>query len=154
MAPSPTHNMLAICTSSGHVQYLMLDPPAYDANSTQQAPSVPTGPPTPLAPPPSHLLRTESLPNKTRTLSLAWGVPKVVVDEETGEKVWQESYLVTANSDSSIRKWELPVGNVSGLAPRVRMVARAVVDKAKFQGKGGNKGGNKNTIVWGVAVLP
>jgi U3 small nucleolar RNA-associated protein 4 len=87
-------------------------------------------------------------------VSLAWGIPKPTQSEEGWE--WRDSYLITGNSDSSFRKWELPGpstldGSRQGQG-RVVLKSRAVVEKAgKMKGK---KVGGKGTIVWGVGVLP
>jgi U3 small nucleolar RNA-associated protein 4 len=101
---------------------------------------------TALEPAPTHLLRSETLPSRTRTVSVAWGLPKLV--QENGEWSWRDTYLITGNSDSSFRRWELPPGGGGGA--RVQIKGRAVVEKIAK----GKKGSHKGTIVWGVGVLP
>lgn len=137
---SPTHQLLALATSSPSLHFLSI--------------SSHSGP---LGPPPAHLLRSEGLPSRTRTVSLAWGIPKIVKSvEEPGEWVWRDTYIVTGNSDSSFRKWDIPEesSGVTAGRPgqgRVTIQSRAVVEKiGKVRGKKVNKG----TIVWGTAVLP
>lgn len=134
---SPTHTLLALSTTSPTMHFLSIPPSG------------------PLEPPPPHLLRSESLPGRTRTVSIAWGPPKLV--EHEGDWEWRDSYLVTGNSDSSIRKWEIspPDPNRPG-AGRLVLRGRAVVEKLARSGKGGRKavGNQKGTIVWGVGVLP
>lgn len=103
---------------------------------------------TQLEPAPSHLLRSDALPSRTRTVSVAWGVPKLV--EEDGEWKWRDDYLITGNSDSSFRRWDLPAPSSAGTnTGRVVIKGRAVVEKVNKK-----KGGHKGTIVWGVGVLP
>lgn len=68
---------------------------------------------------------------------------------------WRDTYIVTGNSDSSFRKWDIPQesGTGGGRAGqgRVTIRSRAVVEKiGKVKGKKSHKG----TIVWGIAVLP
>lgn len=137
MSVSPTHQLLCMATSSPALHFLSI--PAYDA---------------PLEPPPTHLLRSDTLQSRTRTVSLAWGVPKIVKTEDEGW-AWRDTYLVTGNSDSSFRKWDIPqessVGGGRAGQGRVTIRSRAVVEKiGKVRGKKSNKG----TIVWGIAVLP
>ena len=89
-------------------------------------------------------------------MSTAWGPPRAIL--EFDEWVWRDTYVVTGNSDSSFRKWELPLpldgsGNLG--AGRVMIKGRSVVEKVQKAGRGGRRGtGNqKGTIVWGVGVL-
>jgi U3 small nucleolar RNA-associated protein 4 len=93
-------------------------------------------------------------------VSIAWGPPRIVNDE------WVDTYLVTGNSDSSFRKWELPDlseeggggGAGTGRLGRVLLAGRSVVERVLKNGRGpsGKKavGNQKGTIVWGVGVLP
>jgi U3 small nucleolar RNA-associated protein 4 len=78
-----------------------------------------------------------------------------VTKDEDGEWVWRDTYIITGNSDSSFRKWELPVFGIGGgdaRQGRVLLKSRAVVEKiGKIKGK---RVANKGTIVWGVGVLP
>jgi U3 small nucleolar RNA-associated protein 4 len=134
---SPTHKYICLATSSPSLHFL----------------SIPSTP-TPLEPPPSHLLRSDTLPSRTRTVSLAWGIPKLQKGEEGWE--WRDSYIITGNSDSSFRKWEIPGASSSDGSRqgqgRVVLKNRAVVEKiGKIKGKRVN---GKGTIVWGVGVLP
>lgn len=83
---------------------------------------------------------------KCRILSVAWGPPVApahlkqklqkghaeVSDEEEGE--WSDSWLVTGNSDSSIRKWDLSTG---------RAVQKMSTDRTK----------GERTLVWAVGAL-
>lgn len=91
-------------------------------------------------------------------MSIAWGPPKLVSSTE-GEEAWEwrDTYLVTGNSDSSFRKWDLPApGDGSGSRPalgRVTIRGRAVVEKVRKMGKNGKAASSKGTIVWGVGVL-
>jgi U3 small nucleolar RNA-associated protein 4 len=134
---SPTHKYICLATSSPSLHFL----------------SIPSTP-TPLEPPPSHLLRSDTLPSRTRTVSLAWAIPKLQKGEEGWE--WRDSYIITGNSDSSFRKWEIPASSSSDGSRqgqgRVVLKSRAVVEKiGKIKGK---KVNGKGTIVWGVGVLP
>ncbi|ORY26812.1 WD40-repeat-containing domain protein [Naematelia encephala] len=131
MSVSPTQSLLCLATTSPSLHFLTITA-------------------TSLEIPPPHLLRSETLPNKTRTVSLAWGPPSLEEVTE-GEYEWRDTYLVTGNSDSSFRKWEIPApndGSKSGGVGRVTIKGRSVLDKVKKNGKG------KGTIVWGVGVLP
>lgn len=78
--------------------------------------------------------------------------------ELEGEKQWVDTYIITGNSDSSIRKWDLPSPAESGRSiGRVTLKSRAVVEKVQKNGRGAGKkshGNQKGTIVWGVGVLP
>ncbi|KAK4688303.1 U3 small nucleolar RNA-associated protein 4, partial [Tremellales sp. Uapishka_1] len=145
LSVSPTHSLLCLTTTSPSLHFLSIPPPMSSSSSF-----------TALEPPPSYLLRSDTLPSKTRTVSVAWGVPKLV--EIDGEWEWRDSYLVTGNSDSSFRKWELPApGSEAQGHARVLLKSRAVVEKVQKANRGGKKGGGANqkgTIVWGVGVLP
>lgn len=143
MSVSPTHQLLCLATSSPSLHFLSI-----------------TAHGGPLELPPPHLLRSEGLPSRTRTVSLAWGVPKAVKSDETESGwEWRDSYVITGNSDSSFRRYDLPPplsgssagAGAGGAGGRVSIKSRAVVEKiGKVKGKKVNKG----TIVWGVAVLP
>lgn len=106
-----------------------------------------------MEPPPPHLFRSDALPSRCRTVSIAWGPPKLVTID--GEDEWRDSYLVTGNSDSSFRKWDLPSPSDGsrGLG-RVTLKSRAVVEKVQKTGLNKKPGNQKGTIVWGVGVLP
>lgn len=144
MSVSPTHQYLCLATTSPTLHFLSITPSG-------------------LEPPPAHLLRSDALPSRTRTVSIAWGAPRAVKsdsdsssrnDSHTPSQVsweWRDTYLVTGNSDSSFRKFDLlpPDASRPG-AGRVALSDRAVVEK---QSKGARKNG-KGTVVWGVAVLP
>lgn len=137
MSVSPTHTLLCLSTTAPTLSFLSIPP---------------TGP---LEPPPAHLLRCESVPSRTRTVSIAWAPPKAT--QIDGETVWTDTYIITGNSDSSFRKWELPQPTESGrMGVRVSLKGRAVVEKVQKNGRGGrkNNGSQKGTIVWGVGVLP
>jgi U3 small nucleolar RNA-associated protein 4 len=137
MTVSPTHQLLCLTTNSPHLHFVSIPTPF--------GPGV-----APLEGPPTHLLRSDGLPSRTRTVSVAWGVPKLV-QEDSGEWTWRDTYVVTGNSDSSFRRWELPAPASAGTpAGRVTIKGRAVVEKVAK----GKKGGHKGTIVWGVGVLP
>lgn len=95
------------------------------------------------------MLRCDSLPSRTRTVSLAWGPPQSVQSSSGGWE-WVDTYLVSGNSDSSFRKWEIPSSDPSTAGSgRVTIKGRSVVEKIKA-----TKRGPKGTIVWGTAVLP
>ncbi|WWD20897.1 hypothetical protein CI109_105375 [Kwoniella shandongensis] len=148
LSVSPTHDLLCLATTSPSLHFLSIPQPTYFTPSP------------PLSPPPSHLLRSDTLPSRTRTVSIAWGVPKVerVMDSQD-EWEWRNTYLITGNSDSSFRKWDIPPPldpSRSGLN-RVILKSRSVVEKLGKPGRGGKKpatGMQKATIVWGVGVLP
>ncbi|KAK8850731.1 hypothetical protein IAR55_004651 [Kwoniella newhampshirensis] len=148
LSVSPTHDLLCLATTSPLLHFLSIPQPTYFTPSPA------------LSPPPSHLLRSDTLPSRTRTVSVAWGVPKVerVMDSQD-EWEWRNTYIITGNSDSSFRKWEIPPPlnpSRSGLN-RVVLKARSVVEKVGKPGRGGKKsatGMQKATIVWGVGVLP
>jgi U3 small nucleolar RNA-associated protein 4 len=135
---SPTHKYICLATSSPSLHFL----------------TIPSGSGAGLEPPPPHLLRSDTLPSRTRTVSLAWGIPKIVKTEDEGWE-WRDTYIITGNSDSSFRKWELPLptdGSGGRGQGRVLLKSRAVVEKiGKIKGK---RVPNKGTIVWGVGVLP
>lgn len=136
MSVSPTHQLLCLATTSPNLHFLSITS-------------------TGLEPAPSHLLRTDALPSRTKTVSIAWGPPRCVKSpDDANTWSWSDTYLVTGNSDSSFRKFDLPPstatsGSASGNG-RVTLSGRSVVEK---QSKGSKKNG-KGTIVWGVSVLP
>lgn len=131
MAVSPTHDTLAIASSSANIYLFRLSPDTPDIEANSPVP------------------RFEGLPGRTRTLAIAWGPPtrtEVQVENDDGEQEmqwrWKSAYLVTGNSDSSVRKWN--VGNG-------RLISRMLVNKvAKKRGQSAPARGN---IVWAVAVL-
>lgn len=133
MSVSPTHQYLCLATTSPTLHFLSITPSG-------------------LEPPPAHLLRSDALPSRTRTVSIAWGPPRPVKSSSSDTYDWRDTYLVTGNSDSSFRKFDLlpPDASRPG-AGRVALSDRAVVEK---QSKGARKNNAKGTIVWGVAVLP
>ncbi|BEJ03180.1 hypothetical protein CcaverHIS641_0103550 [Cutaneotrichosporon cavernicola] len=135
LSVSPTQQLLCLTTNSPALHFVSIPPPLLPGSVTV------------LEPAPSHLLRSETLPSRTRTVSVAWGLPKLVQDN--GEWSWRDTYLLTGNSDSSFRRWELPVPTGGG-GGRVQIKGRAVVEKIAK----GKKGSHKGTIVWGVGVLP
>lgn len=139
MSVSPTQSLLCLTTNSPNLHFISIPAPLFGSNSVTQ-----------LEPPPAELLRSDALPSRTRTVSVAWGLPKLAQDE-SGDWVWRDAYLITGNSDSSFRKWELPSPASSGsVTGRVMLKSRAVVEKVAK----GKRGGHKGTIVWGVGVLP
>ncbi|WWC64991.1 uncharacterized protein I303_107605 [Kwoniella dejecticola CBS 10117] len=149
MSVAPTHDLLCLSTSSQSLHFLSIPAPTMFNPSPR------------LEPPPSHLLRCDTLPSRTRTVSIAWGIPKLVKSlEDEEEWEWQNRYLITGNSDSSFRKWELPPPlnpSKPSQSNRVTLKSRAVLEKVAKSAKGGkkNQGGSaKGTIVWGVGVLP
>ncbi|OCF56068.1 hypothetical protein L486_06009 [Kwoniella mangroviensis CBS 10435] len=129
LSVAPTQDLLCLSSSSSTLHFLSIPPPTMFNKSPA------------LEPPPSELLRCDTLPSRTRTVSIAWGVPKLVKSSDTvtnpeieGEYEWRNTYLITGNSDSSLRKWELPPPGGK---------------------KAGTPAGNqRGTIVWGVGVLP
>lgn len=131
MAVSPTHDTLAVASSSANIYLFRLSPDSPDIEPNSPVP------------------RFEGLPGRTKTLSIAWGPPtrtEVQVENEDGEQEmqwrWKSAYLVTGNSDSSVRKWN--VGNG-------RLISRMLVNKlGKKRGQSAPARGN---IVWAVAVL-
>ena len=100
----------------------------------------------------------EALPGKVRTLGIAWGPPsrqRVKVDSKDDNEaegasggadkwVWKPSYLVSAHSDSSIRKFNLTTG---------RVVGRMSVGKLSARAAGGGKGRKRHSVVWAVGCL-
>lgn len=135
LAVAPTHDTLAIATSSDHVYLYKLDP---DTNEVEVA---------------SPISRFEGLPGRTRTLSIAWGPPvrtevpvsstdDVEADGEAQgmEWKWKNTYIVTGNSDSSLRKWNVSTGRLFG-----RMSVSKIIKKKGTPAKG--------NIVWAVGVL-
>ncbi|KLO20437.1 WD40 repeat-like protein [Schizopora paradoxa] len=83
---------------------------------------------------------------KCRILSVAWGPPVppsnlkkklqggLNEEDEEDEGDWSDSWLVTGNSDSSIRKWDIATG---------RAVQRMSTDRTK----------GERTLVWAVGAL-
>ncbi|RXK37018.1 hypothetical protein M231_05725 [Tremella mesenterica] len=113
---SPTHSLLCLSTTSPSLHFLSITPEGLS--------------------PPSHLLRCDPLPSRVRTVSIAWGPPELIqIDNQWN---WKDTYVVTGNSDSSFRKWELPqLSHSSTIGGNTKLRA-----------------GQKGTIVWGIAVLP
>ncbi|WVQ77610.1 hypothetical protein IAR50_007298 [Cryptococcus sp. DSM 104548] len=151
LAVAPTQDLLVMATTSTNLHFLSIPP----ATMFDPSPA--------LAPPPSHLLRSDALPSRTRTVSIAFSPPSLVRvgREQDDEWEWRNTGLVTGNSDSSWRRWEIPPPNDgSRIGPsRVVLKGRAVVEKVQKSGRGGKKavggaGGQKATIVWNVGVLP
>jgi len=142
LSVSPTHTLLCLATTSPGLHFLSIPP----VSASQTSP--------PLEPPPPHLLRSDTLPSKARTVSIAWGPPRLAEISE-GEWEWRDTYLVTGNSDSSFRKWEIPSTSEDGSRAlgRLMLKSRGVMEKVRLQQKNGKRGG-KGTIVWGVGVLP
>lgn len=103
----------------------------------------------------------EALPGKVRTLGIAWGPParqsvKVAPNSrsknagaeeeesrETTRWIWRPTYLITAHSDSSLRKFNLATG---------RVVGRMSVGKLSARGTGG-KSRKRHSVVWAVGCL-
>jgi U3 small nucleolar RNA-associated protein 4 len=108
----------------------------------------------------------EALPGKVRTLGIAWGPParqsvKVALksnsrsklnaraeeeesrETETTRWIWRPSYLISAHSDSSLRKFNLATG---------RVVGRMSVGKLSARGTGG-KSRKRHSVVWAVGCL-
>ncbi|KAJ9113775.1 hypothetical protein QFC20_001801 [Naganishia adeliensis] len=128
MSAAPTQDRLAVATSSPHIHFLSISP-----HSIYLEPSSP-------------VTRTEAIQGRTRTLSIAWGPPTRVHLQSGGPAetdgkmwVWRNHYLVTGNSDSSLRKWNVLNG---------RMIGRMAVNKLRR-----DQGKNRGNIVWGVGVL-
>lgn len=128
MSAAPTQDRLAVATSSPHIHFLAISP-----HSIYLEPSSP-------------VTRTEAIQGRTRTLSIAWGPPTRVHLQSGGPAetdgkmwVWRNHYLVTGNSDSSLRKWNVLNG---------RMIGRMAVNKLRR-----DQGKNRGNIVWGVGVL-
>lgn len=137
LSVSPTHQLLCLTTNSPNLHFVSIPPPLLGNTAT------------PVEPAPAHLLRSDALPSRTRTVSVAWGIPKLVEGEDGW--TWRDSYLITGNSDSSFRRWDLPPPSAAGTpSGRVTLKSRAVVEKVSK----GKKAGQKGTIVWGVGVLP
>lgn len=79
-------------------------------------------------------------------LSIAWGPPSPrqrpqktststdSSDDDDDEDEWEDSWLVTGGSDSSLRKWDIATG---------RPIERMGVDKVR----------GERTLVWTVGVL-
>ncbi|KGB78908.3 hypothetical protein CNBG_4746 [Cryptococcus deuterogattii R265] len=148
LAVAPTHDLLCLSTTSPNLHFLSIPPPTmFDPSPS-------------LGPPPPHLLRTDALPSRTRTTSIAFG-PPTFTQLPDGTAEWRNTILVTGNSDSSWRKWEIPApSDGSRQGPnRVLLKGRAVVEKVQKAGRGGRKaaggaGGQKQTIVWSIGILP
>ncbi|KAJ9098622.1 hypothetical protein QFC21_004269 [Naganishia friedmannii] len=128
MTASPTQDKLAVASSSPHIHFLNISP-----HSLYLEPSSP-------------VTRTEAIQGRTRTLSIAWGPPSRVhlqsggpVENDGKQWIWRNHYLVTGNSDSSLRKWNALNG---------RMIGRMAVNKLRR-----DQGKNRGNIVWGVGVL-
>nr|XP_019050895.1 hypothetical protein I302_01338 [Kwoniella bestiolae CBS 10118]OCF29825.1 hypothetical protein I302_01338 [Kwoniella bestiolae CBS 10118] len=133
LSVAPTQDLLCLSSSSATLHFLSIPQPTIFNKSPR------------LEPPPSELLRCDTLPSRTRTVSIAWGIPKLVKSSsssEDGEWEWRNTYLITGNSDSSFRKWDLP-------PPLDPSKPNLINRKA-----GGQAGNSKGTIVWGVGVLP
>lgn len=76
---------------------------------------------------------------KCRILSIAWGPPHVKAqanrdDESDDEEEWEDTFLVTGCSDSSLRKWDVKSG---------RVLERMSTDRTR----------SERTLVWAVGVL-
>lgn len=137
LSVSPTQKLLCLTTNSPNLHFVSIPSPLLGDTVTQ------------LEPAPAHLLRSDALPSRTRTVSVAWGIPKLVEGDDGW--MWRDSYLITGNSDSSFRRWDLPPPSSAGTpSGRVILKSRAVVEKVNK----GKKSGQKGTIVWGVGVLP
>lgn len=93
----------------------------------------------------SHYRRFDRV--KCRVLSIAWGPPRprqrtktqsVPIgdssDDDDDEEDWEDAWLVTGGSDSSIRKWDVKTG---------RVIDRMGTDKMR----------GERTLVWAVGVL-
>jgi hypothetical protein len=113
MSAAPTQDRLAVATSSPHIHFLSISP-----YSIYLEPSSP-------------VTRTEAIQGRTRTLSIAWGPPTRVHLQSGGPAetdgkswVWRNHYLVTGNSDSSLRKWNVLNG---------RMIGRMAVNKLSWR---------------------
>lgn len=145
---APTHDLLCLSTTAPNLHFLSIPSPTmFDPSPS-------------LAPPPPHLLRTDALPSRTRTTSIAFG-PPALTQLPDGTAEWRNTTLVTGNSDSSWRIWEIPApADGSRQGPnRVVLKGRAVVEKVQKAGRGGRKaaggvGGQKQTIVWSIGILP
>lgn len=123
MQLSPSHDVLAVATSSPHLHLLALDPDTHEMLPAT-GPCIPT--------------RIEALPGKVRTLGIAFG--PLVKTREQG--IYKPHYIVTANSDSSLRKYSLLTG---------RLLGRMTVPKTRTPGNGQKK---RHTVVWSVAIVP
>ncbi|ODN79167.1 hypothetical protein L198_07917 [Cryptococcus wingfieldii CBS 7118] len=129
LAVAPTQDLLVMATTSPNLHFLSIPP----ASMLDPSPA--------LAPPPSHLLRSDALPSRTRTVSIAFAPPALVRvgREQDDEWEWRNTGLVTGNSDSSWRRWEIPPPNDGSRIGPSRVLL---------------KGRAKATIVWNVGVLP
>lgn len=117
IAPNPSSSSLALGCEDGTVRILSI------ANDTL-----------------THSRRFDRV--KCRILSIAWGPPKhktkknsdPMADSDDDDDEWNDSWLVTGCSDSSLRKWDVSTG---------RMIDRM----------GTNKIRGERTLVWTVGVL-
>ncbi|KAG6866810.1 hypothetical protein C0991_008746 [Blastosporella zonata] len=121
MAANPASNLLALGCEDGTVRLLSL------ANDTL-----------------THYRRFDRV--KCRVLSIAWGPPVPQYpqkgnsaniqdsDSDDDEDTWNDTWLVTGSSDSSIRKWDVSTG---------RVIDRMGTDKVR----------GERTLVWTVGVL-
>ncbi|KAF8078360.1 WD40-repeat-containing domain protein [Lyophyllum atratum] len=121
MAANPASTLLALGCEDGTVRLLSL------ANDTL-----------------THHRRFDRV--KCRVLSVAWGPPIPQyphkrdsgaaddTDSDDEEDTWNDSWLVTGGSDSSIRKWDVSTG---------RVIDRMGTDKVR----------GERTLVWTVGVL-
>lgn len=121
MAANPASSLLALGCEDGTVRLLSV------ANDTL-----------------SHYRRFDRV--KCRVLSIAWGPPvpqyakKTATppledsEDEDDEDNWNDAWLVTGGSDSSIRKWDVSSG---------RVLDRMGTDKIR----------GERTLVWTVGVL-
>lgn len=79
---------------------------------------------------------------KARILSIAWGPPSRIRKQQTQssdvdsdeEEHWEDQWLVTGCSDSSLRKWDVKAG---------RSLDRMTTDRSR----------GERTLVWAVGVL-
>ncbi|KAG5648177.1 hypothetical protein DXG03_006132 [Asterophora parasitica] len=121
MASNPASSLLALGCEDGTVRLLSL------ANDTL-----------------THYRKFDRV--KCRILSIAWGPPvpqypqardsdaAADSDSDDDEDTWNDSWLVTGGSDSSVRKWDVATG---------RVVDRMGTDKVR----------GERTLVWTVGVL-
>lgn len=122
MAANPASSLLALGCEDGTVRLVSL------ANDTL-----------------THYRRFDRV--KCRVLSIAWGPPRPrqrkkidstptdeSSDNDDGDDDWDDAWLVTGGSDSSIRKWDVRTG---------RVIDRMGTDKMR----------GERTLVWTVGVL-
>lgn len=121
MAANPSSTLLALGCEDGCVHLLSLEADSLD-----------------------HYRRLDR--TKCRILSVAWGPPVAPTnlkkklqagqaeEDNEDEGDWSDSWLVTGNSDSSIRKWDLATG---------RAVQKMSTDRTK----------GERTLVWAVGAL-